>query len=350
MLTMKRPLLLLTLLLFSFLTRANDPSDSLITLRKAMEHVQDSISKTLNYATGKIKTDGGEVALDIPEGFKYLNKEQSIFVLTKIWGNPESATKDVIGMIFPEKFGPYTDSSYAFVVTYEEIGYVKDEDAGKIDYDQLLKTIQEDEKKENEERTKAGFPEVHMVGWAEKPYYDSQRKILHWAKELKFGNGDDDNTLNYEVRILGRKGMISMNAVSKMYSLPLVNQDISKVLSVASFTQGNSYFDFDSKTDKIAVWTIGGLVAGHLLAKAGILAVIAKFLAPLWKFIVLFFAGIGAWFKRKLGRKKNDDSPVYPPATPDSGEEAIPEMVSASDNAAHAQSGDPEDHTKYLPS
>jgi hypothetical protein len=158
-------------------------------------------------------------------------------------------------MIFPEKSGPFTDSSYAFVVTYEEIGYVKDEDAGKIDYDLLLKSIQEDEKKENEARTKAGYPEIHLVGWAQQPYYDSQRKILHWAKELKFGSEDSDNTLNYEVRILGRKGMISLNAVAKMYSLPLVNQNISKVLSVASFTQGNSYFDFDSKTDKIAVWT-----------------------------------------------------------------------------------------------
>lgn len=334
MLTMKRPLLLLTLLLFSFLTWANDPSDSLITLRKAMEHVQDSISNSLKYSTGKVKTDGGEVALDIPAGFKYLNKDQSIYVLTKVWNNPESATQGVIGMIFPEESGPFTDSSYAFVVTYEEIGYVKDEDAGEIDYDQLLKSIQEDEKKENEERTKAGYPEMHLVGWAQKPHYDSQRKILYWAKELKFGTGDDDNTLNYEVRFLGRKGMISMNAVAKMYSLPLVDQNISKVLSVASFTQGNSYFDFDSKTDKIAVWTIGGLVAGHLLAKAGILALIAKFLAPLWKFIVIFFAGIAAWFRRKLGRKRQGDSPVLPPAPPEAGDESVVET---------------DDHSKYLP-
>lgn len=333
---MKKTLLLLILLMSITLTWAKTPADSLITLKKAMHHVQDSIDNSLNYSIGKVKPDGGQVALDIPAGFKYLNKDQSLFVLTKLWGNPESATKGVIGMIFPEKSGPFADSSYAFVVTYEEIGYVKDEDAGKIDYDQMLKSMQEDEKKENEERVKAGYPTIHMVGWAEKPYYDDQRKILHWAKELKFGDGDGDNTLNYEVRILGRKGMISMNAVARMYSLPLVNQDIPKVLSVASFTEGNSYFDFDSKTDKIAVWTIGGLVAGHLLAKAGILALIAKFLAPLWKFIVIFFAGIGAWFKRKLGRKKQDDSPVLSPPAPESesGDETAVET---------------DDHSKYQP-
>jgi uncharacterized membrane-anchored protein len=324
---MRKPLLLLILTAFFTRAWAGDPTDSLITLQKAMEHVQDSISNSLNYATGKVKPTESQIALDIPSGFKFLNKEQSKFVLTKLWGNPESAASGVIGMIFPENASPYTDSSYAFVVTYEEIGYVKDEDAGKIDYDQLLKSLQADEKKENEERVKAGFSTIHLVGWAQKPYYDNQRKILHWAKELKFGDGDDDNTLNYEVRILGRKGIISMNAVAKMYSLPLVNQEISKVLSAASFTDGNSYFDFNSKTDNIAVWTIGGLVAGKLLAKAGLFALIAKFLAPLWKFIALFFVGIGAWFKRRLGRKKQDDAGELPPAEPETTDAPVVETV-----------------------
>jgi uncharacterized membrane-anchored protein len=345
---MKKPLLLLVLSMFLTRTWANDPADSLVRLQAAMQHVQDSIDKSLNYSTGKVKPDGGQVQLDIPPGFKYLNKDQSIFVLTKLWNNPESATQGVIGMIFPEHGGPFTDSSYAFVVTYEEIGYVKDEDAGKIDYDQLLKSIKEDEKKENEQRVKAGYPTINIVGWAEKPYYDNQKKVLHWAKELKFGDGDADNTLNYEVRILGRKGMISMNAVAKMYMLPQVNQDIPKVLSVASFTQGNSYFDFNSKTDNIAVWTIGGLVAGHLLAKAGVLALIAKFLAPLWKFIVLFFVGIGAWFKRKFGRKKQDNSSILPPSDPTvPTESAEPETMQES--AAVAETVE-DDHSKYLPS
>jgi uncharacterized membrane-anchored protein len=342
---MKKPLLLLILFMTVIHTWAKDPADSLVTLQKAMEHVQDSISNSLNYVTGKVKPDGGQVSLDVPAGFKFLNKEQSIFVLTKLWGNPESNTKDVIGMIFPDKDSPYSDSSYAFVVTYEEIGYVKDEDAGKIDYDQMLKSMQEDEKAENEERVKAGFPTAHLVGWAQKPYYDNQRKILHWAKELKFGDGGDDNTLNYEVRILGRKGMISMNAVAKMYSLPLVNQEISKVLSAASFTEGNSYFDFNSKTDHIAAWTIGALVAGKLLAKAGFFAIILKFLAPLWKFIVLFFVGIAAWFKRKLGLKKAEDSPVQPTAEPEvSGHEPTLETASVPDSTPHEQLPDAGNH------
>lgn len=309
---MNPKLLILPLLLtVSICASAKDPVDSAEIYQKAFTHFRDSINKALNYSTGKIKPDGGHIALDIPQGFKFLNKEQSKYVITKLWGNPESAASEVIGMIFPEDSDPFADSNYAFVITYSEIGYVKDEDAGKLNYDDLLKNMQEDEKAENEKRTKAGYPVIHLVGWAQKPYYDSQKKTLHWAKEIKFGEEEGPNTLNYEIRILGRKGMLSLNAVGKMYDLPLVNRDISKVLNVASFTEGNSYFDFDPKVDHIAAWTIGALVAGKILAKVGIFALIAKFLAPFWKFIVLAFAGMGAWFKKKLGRKKEASLQEY---------------------------------------
>lgn len=337
---MTRKLLTLPMLFaLSLCAKANVPADSAEIYQKAFDHFRDSINKTLNYSAGKIKPEGGHIMLDVPEEFKYLNKEQSKYVLTKLWGNPESASEEVIGMIFPKDSDPFTDSSYAFVITYSEIGYVKDEDADKIDYEEQLKKMQEDEKTENEERVKAGYPAVHLIGWAQKPYYDNQRKILHWAKELKFGEEEGDHTLNYEIRILGRKGMVSLNAVGKMYDLPLVNKNISKVLGVASFTEGNSYFDFDPKVDKVAAWTIGALVAGKLLAKAGLFAVILKFLAPLWKFIVLAFIGLGAWIRRRLGLKKKDADTV--PLQPEEEVPAIEEGQSEAPKLTDGRTEEP---------
>lgn len=325
------------LLLLSICAWAHEPVDSTEIYQKAYDLFRDSINKTLTYSTGKIKPEGGHVMLNVPDGFKYLNKEQSKYVLTKLWGNPESSSSEVIGMIFPEASGPFSDSSYAFVITYSEIGYVKDEDADKINYADLLKNIQEDEKAENEKRVKAGYPAVHLLGWAQKPFYDRQRKILHWAKELKFGEEEGANTLNYEIRILGRKGMLSLNAVGKMYDLPLVNKDIAKVLNLASFTEGNSYFDFDPKVDNVAAWTIGGLVAGKILAKVGFFALIAKFLAPLWKFIILAFAGLGAWFKKKLGRKKEANVQEYHPGQPEEGNHTDVAAQPEAENHAEAE-------------
>jgi uncharacterized membrane-anchored protein len=314
---MTRQILTLPLLLLvSLCVKANDPADSVAIRQKKIEIFIDSVNSSLKYRTGQVKPEDGNIQLDVPAGFKYLNKQQSKFVLTKLWGNPESAADEVIGMLFPENAGPFTDSSFAFVISYSETGHIKDEDAGKINYDQLLKDLQSEEKEENEKRVKAGYPAINLVGWAQKPFYDEQRKILHWAKELRVGGDDSVNTLNYQIRILGRKGMVSLNAVGKMYELPLVNKDISKVLGIASFTNGNSYKDFNPKIDKVAAWTIGGLVAGKLLAKAGLFAIILKFLAPLWKGIVIFFVAIGAWFKKRLGRKSDPGIQEYTPDQP----------------------------------
>jgi uncharacterized membrane-anchored protein len=312
---MSRKLLTLPLLLFLCLcTRANDPVDSLARAEKARQLFLDSVDNAMKYSTGKVSPEGGKIALDVPGGFKYLNKEQSRYVITKLWGNPETTVQNVVGMLFPDTTGPLS-GTYAFVITYKEDGHIKDEDAGTIDYEKILKDMQDSEKEENENRKQAGYPPVHIVGWAEKPYYDKEKKVLHWAQEIHFGDQQGSNTLNYEIRILGRNGMISLNAVGKMDDLPVVNKDIDKVLNVATFTNGNSYKDFDPKIDKVAAWTIGGLVAGKLLLKVGFFAGFLKVLAPLWKFIVLFFAGIGAWFKKRLGRKKEPDLSEYYPAT-----------------------------------
>ena len=62
----------------------------------------------------------------------------------------------------------------------------------------------------------------------------------------------------------------------------------------------------------MAAWTIGGLVAGKVLAKVGFFAVIMKFL----KFIVLGVAALG-WYIWKYikGRKKEEPALVYETAT-----------------------------------
>lgn len=287
------------------------PGDSTVSKAESdkMLLILDSLSK-LKYETGVIKLSGGAVDLNVPEGFRFLNAKDSRFILTDLWGNPPDLK--VLGMIFPENGGPLADSSYAFVITYDAIGYVKDEDADKIDYDKMLKELQEDEKKENEERKKLGYEPIHMVRWAAKPYYDKTNKVLHWAKELQFGN-NEYQTLNYDIRILGRKGILSLNAVATTSELELVKRDIPKVLTMAQFTSGNAYKDFDSNVDEVAAWTIGGLVAGKVLAKVGLLAFFGKFLKIILIGAGALGVGIYKFFKRK---KQQQEELVYQPATP----------------------------------
>lgn len=278
--------------------------DSLAAEKALYAKFVDSINSTLKYETGVIKISNGIAQLNVPAGFKFLDAKQSQYVLSDLWGNPPRP--DVLGTIWPENGGPLADSSYAFVITYKADGYVKDEEADDINYDDMLKEMQASEVEENKQRQKDGYGTVHMVGWASKPYYDKSKKVLHWASELQF-DGKEDHTLNYDVRILGRKGVLSLNAVASMSEMQLVKNDIDKVLHIASFTEGNQYKDFDSNVDEVAAYTIGGLVAGKVLLKAGFFALILKNI----KLVILGIAALGAGIFKFFKRKKTQPEVAY---------------------------------------
>lgn len=288
---MKKTLLFLFLLtIFVPKIRAQQP-DSLAAFYENKE-------KSLKYESGKITLPEGDGVLNVPKGFKFLDAAQTQDVLTNLWGNPED--KSVLGSLVPDGKGVTQSNSWLFVITYQGDGFVKDDDAGDIDYDDLLKTMKEDVQTENAERKKGGYPEVQLVGWASKPYYDNNLKVLHWAKELKFGQ-DETNTLNYDLRVLGRKGMYNISAVAGMGELAEVKASIPEILKSVEFNEGHKYLDFDADTDTVAAWTIGGLVAGKVLAKVGFFAIIAKF----GKIIFLAIAAGFAAFKKFLFGKKD---------------------------------------------
>ena len=256
----------------------------------------DSLEAAFKYEKGEIKFDNNIGTLSVPEGFRYLNAEQAQYVIHDLWGNPDG--EGTLGMIIPENLPITSMDAWAFIITYEEMGYVKDGDADDIDYDDLLSELQEETKKENESRQQAGYEPISIVGWASKPYYDKDRKVLHWAKELKFGESDV-TTLNYNVRVLGRKGVLVLNAVAAMDALPEVKENINPVLTSFSYSDGNKYEDFNPELDDVAAWTIGGLVAGKVLAKAGILALLLKNFKLIGLAIIGVASAVWRWFKRK---------------------------------------------------
>lgn len=91
---------------------------------------------------------------------------------------------------------------------------------------------------------KNGFDAITILGWATVPYYYKEKNILQWAKEAKFGESET-NTLNYNVRILGRKGVLVLNAIAAMNDLPLVQKEIPNVLNIIQFNEGFQYRDFE---------------------------------------------------------------------------------------------------------
>jgi uncharacterized membrane-anchored protein len=262
----------------------------------------DQIESSLEYQTGVIDLPDGNAQLTVPQGFRYLDPEQSRYVLEDLWGNIDGET---LGMLVPEDKGVLDDDSWLFTVEYDPMGYVEDHDAEDIDYNDLLKELQRDTEIENESRIQMGYEPVDLVGWAANPHYDSETKVLHWAKELKFGD-TDVNTLNYNLRVLGRKGVFVLNAVANMSELHEVESNIDHVLASVEFDEGFKYTDFVAGVDDVAVWTIGGLVAGKVLAKAGFFALLLKF----WKIGLVAVAGFGGAIWRFITGKKKEEEPA----------------------------------------
>lgn len=262
------------------------------------------IEQSLEYQTGTIEFPTCNAKLEVPQGFKYLNSKQAAFVLSDLWGNPEDST--ILGLLVPENKGVLESGSWVFTLSFDPIGYVKDDDAEDIDYDELLEQIQEETKEGNAHRVQLGYQSIEIVGWAANPHYDKEKKVLHWAKEAKFGT-DSVNTLNYNLRILGKDGVFVVNAVASMHEFGEVNPTINNVLSSIEFEKGNTYFDFNPDVDNVAAWSIGGLVAGKVLAKVGFFAVIAKF----GKVIIFgLIAAFGAIWKFISGKKENENKMI----------------------------------------
>jgi uncharacterized membrane-anchored protein len=220
---------------------------------------------------GQIQLADG-VQLDLKDKFYFLDKEDAKIVLTEAWGNPPGSAENSIGMIFPVQYDPLAEANWGVLLSVDKIGYVDDKDAASINYTELLDQMKAGTLAGNEQRTKDGFEPITLVGWAAPPEYDPGNKRLHWAKELKFGD-QNVNTLNYDVRFLGREGVLIMSYIATITQLAEVRTSLPDVLGTASFAPGKRYADFVPGVDTVAAVGIGGLIAGKAAAKAGLLAV-----------------------------------------------------------------------------
>ncbi len=256
---------------------------------------------TLHYQTGNIALPNKSATLHLGGNYRYLDPAETEKLLVA-WGNQPG--NDTQGAVVPNDVDPMQDGGWAVILTYESDGHIDDSDAAKMDYDDMLKDMKSGTEDNNEARKKAGYDAVHLVGWAEKPHYDSAAKKLYWAKELKF-EGSPVSTLNYDVRVLGREGLLSMNAVASMEQLPQIRTDMKSLIEVAEFNEGYRYAEYNSKTDRLAEYGLGALIAGTAAAKLGLFGKLIALLLAAKKVILLGLAAVGGWIAKMFGKKKD---------------------------------------------
>jgi uncharacterized membrane-anchored protein len=278
-----------------------------VTAQEQEQITAEEFLASLNFQKGTITLPGGVADLTLPEGFHYLSPEDTERVLVTAWGNPPG--NETLGMLVTGPADILAEDSWVAVIGYEEDGYIPDEDADSVDYAEMLANMQAISRESNAARMEAGYDEVELMGWAATPRYDKTAKKLYWAKELRFGD-IPVNTLNYNVRILGREGVLVLNLVATMPQLQEIEAAIPTVLAMTNFNPGYRYSDFDPGVDKVAAYGIGALIAGKLAAKAGLFAKLGVLLLALKKFWIFIIIGIGAFFARLFRRGKSKEFPA----------------------------------------
>ena len=302
---LKRLLTALLCLTLSGLTAAAPAEEK----AAAPEMTAEQFLAQLHLQRGKITLPGGIATLDLPANFRYLSPTDAERVLVDAWGNPPGMVS--LGMIVPAKTSVLERDSWGVIVTYEKEGHIKDDDADSIKYDELLKDMQASVLDNNAERKKQGYPGIHLMGWAEKPSYAKETHKLYWAKDLMVDGGE--HSLNYNVRVLGREGVLNLNAIASMQQIEAIKKEMQQVTAFTEFTEGNRYTDFDSKTDKVAEYGLAALVAGGVASKLGLFGKLLALLLAFKKVLLLAVVGGGAAIvKFFTGKRKEKQQPVLP--------------------------------------
>jgi uncharacterized membrane-anchored protein len=227
-------------------------------------------------------------SVSLPSEYSYLDSDDTA-VLMEIFQNPISTEEYFIG---PD------DLRWWAVFSFEDTGYIEDDE--EIDADGLLQSLREGNEYANEERRNRGWSELNITGWQYPPFYEGDSNRLAWAIRAE---SDGEAIVNYNTRLLGRKGVMSAVLVADPETLDASVQEFKQVLATFNYDQGHRYAEF-MPGDKVAAYGLAALVTG------GAAAAVAKSGAAkgLFKLIGIGALAVFAFFSRFAKRifKRND--------------------------------------------
>jgi uncharacterized membrane-anchored protein len=199
---------------------------------------------------------------------------------------------------------PGSESYWMVFFSFDDVGYIKDDEKDQLDADKLLASLRENTERANEIRAERGWGGFHVTGWERAPYYDSVTHNLTWA--IRGEDDENQSSLNHNVRLLGREGVMSVELVVSPDNFAASMQGFETVLAGFNYGPGNRYSEW-RQGDKVATYGLTALVAGG----AGAMAAKSGLLGKLWKVIVAGAVALAAAVKKlfnKLTGKEDTQS------------------------------------------
>lgn len=250
---------------------------------------QEQFLATLNWTKGPAKGELKDLAeIKVPVNYMFTG-EQGTQKLLRAFGNPTNGRE--LGLIAP------TNLEWFVVFEFADSGYIKDDDKDKLDADAMLKSIKRGTEAGNEERKKMGGAPITITGWQQPPKYNPETHNLEWAIKAE---SEGHPIVNYNTRLLGRKGVMEVALVVAPEKLAATMADYQSLLKDYAYKDGQRYAEFRSG-DKVAQYGLAALVVGGAAvgaAKLGLFAALAAFLKKGWKLVVIGVMALGGFLKK----------------------------------------------------
>lgn len=237
--------------LFSAVAAAQDPAEAAPASSESSAS-SDAISH-IQWDRGPTTAKIANVAeIRVPSGYKFTGAEGARAFLTSIGSAPSPKT---VGLLVPLGLTP----PWVVAFTYEEIGRVPTDNAAGLDADDVLPRMKEGLERLNAARRAVRGKPITDLEWIEKPKYDPQRHILEWSVHGVVPG--EPGTSNYDVRLLGRRGVMKITVATGADKFDSVVKQIKPLIEGFQFTPENRYSDWQSG-DKVASMELADLVAG----------------------------------------------------------------------------------------
>jgi uncharacterized membrane-anchored protein len=230
---------------------------------------------------------GDQAEIYVDAGYLFADAEATKAIMQML-GNQVSHQEQ--GLVAPAS----EDKNWILIFEFDPVGYVSDDDKDDIDADAILQSISEGTEEANRHRIEQGFSPLHVVGWSEEPRYDTVTNNLVWA--ILGQNEEGEQSVNYNVRLLGRQGYMSATLVTDPLTLAADKIEAEQLLTGYQFKQGMRYAEF-REGDKLAGYGLTALIAGGAGAAAVKLGFF-KVLAKAWKLVVIGFLAVVAFLKK----------------------------------------------------
>jgi uncharacterized membrane-anchored protein len=230
--------------------------------------------------------------VEVPEGYVFIDGN-GLRLLLKKAGEPTSGNE--LGLLRP------TNHSWSVIFEFSADGYVKDDEKNNLDADKILASIKAANAEANKERVRNGNAPLEVVGWEQPPKYDETSHNLEWCIR---GTSEDRAILNYNTRLLGRKGVMEVVLIVDPEKLPETMPAFRNVLANYSFQTGQKYAEY-RPGDKVAKYGLAALVLGGATVgavKLGLFSGLLLLFKKAFKLVIVAVVAIIASIKKLFGK------------------------------------------------